>query len=163
MCGEAWLSMSKAFVRESEADDNSSDLPDRPISSHPNLVTAAGLALMEEKLVRLHADHAAAQDAQQKSALAAINRDLRYWTSRRATAQLVDPPENPERVEFGTTVTIERDDGRTQSWRIVGEDEAEPANGTLSFASPVARALMGKAVGDTVSAGTTEATILSID
>jgi transcription elongation GreA/GreB family factor len=65
-------------------------------------------------------------------------------------------------VRFGSTVTIERDDGRRQTYRIVGEDEADPSLGTLSYASPVAQALMGKQVGDTVQAGVAEAEIIEI-
>jgi transcription elongation GreA/GreB family factor len=60
-------------------------------------------------------------------------------------------------VQFGSTVTIVRDDGRRQTFRIVGEDEAEPAQGTLSYVSPVARALLNKAVGDVITAGSGEA------
>ena len=51
-------------------------------------------------------------------------------------------------TRFGGSVTIEREDGRTQTWRIVGEDEADPAKGSVSHVSPLARALMGKQVGD---------------
>jgi transcription elongation GreA/GreB family factor len=65
-------------------------------------------------------------------------------------------------VRFGSTVTIEREDGRRQTYRIVGEDEAEPSHGTLSYVSPVAQAMMGKQVGDAIEAGTAEATIVSI-
>ena len=65
-------------------------------------------------------------------------------------------------MQFGSTVTIERDDGRRQTFRIVGEDEAEPAQGTLSYVSPVARALMNKSVGDVVQAGPSEAEIVGI-
>jgi transcription elongation GreA/GreB family factor len=68
----------------------------------------------------------------------------------------------PAEVAFGTTVTIARDDGRRQTWRIVGEDEADPTRGTLSYVSPVARALMGKRVGDTVRAGKSDAEIIAI-
>ena len=71
-------------------------------------------------------------------------------------------PEGMAKVQFGSTVTIERDDGRRQTWRIVGEDEAEPTRGTLSYASPVARALMNKSVGDVVQAGSGEAEIIEI-
>ena len=59
-------------------------------------------------------------------------------------------------------MTIVRDDGRRQHWRIVGEDEADPARGTLSYVSPVAQALMGKKVGDTVRAGPSDAEIVAI-
>jgi len=153
--------MSKAFTKEAEGGDVYDDLPDRPISSH-NLVTARGLALIESELARLHEEHAAAHDADDKPLLAKINRDLRYWTSRRATAQVVEPPHDAAEVHFGSKVTIEREDGRRQSYLIVGEDEADPAHGTLSYVSPVAQAMMGKPAGETVPAGAGEATIVEI-
>ena len=94
--------------------------------------------------------------------VARVTRDLRYWTSRRTTAQVIAPPEGGAQVQFGSTVTIERDDGRRQTFRIVGEDEADPARGTLSHAAPLARALFGKSVGDVVQAGQSEAEIVEI-
>jgi transcription elongation GreA/GreB family factor len=75
---------------------------------------------------------------------------------------VVEPPKDASEVRFGSTVTIEREDGRRQTYRLVGEDEAEPSLGTLSYVSPVAQALMGKQVGDVVEAGTAEATIIDI-
>jgi transcription elongation GreA/GreB family factor len=65
-------------------------------------------------------------------------------------------------VQFGSAVTIVRDDGREQTFRIVGEDEADPANGSISHVSPLARALIGKRVGDTVRAGRDNAEITAI-
>ena len=153
--------MSKAFTKEPEGGDVYDDLPDRPISSH-NLVTKRGLELIETELARLHEEHAAAHDANDKPLLAKINRDLRYWTSRRATAQVVEPPEQATEVHFGSKVTLERDDGRRQTYKIVGEDEADPTHGTLSYVSPVAQAIMGKPTGETVQAGASEATIVEI-
>lgn len=153
--------MSKAFVKEPETGEVYDDLPDRPVSPH-NLVTAKGLELIEAELARLHVEHAAAQDANDRAKLAKINRDLRYWTSRRATAQVVEPPTDTSEVQFGSTVTIQRDDGRRQTYRIVGEDEADPSLGTLSYASPVAQALMGKQKGDVIMAGTSEVEIVNI-
>lgn len=153
--------MSRAFVKE---DDNSGvePLPDRPISAHPNIVTPDGLAQIERNLVELHERHAAAMKAEDRSAQGAVARDLRYWSARRASAQVVKAPDTPSAVAFGATVTIERDDGRRQTWRIVGEDEADPARGTLSYVSPVAQALMGKRVGDVVRAGNSDAEIVAI-
>jgi transcription elongation GreA/GreB family factor len=153
--------MSKAFTKEAEGGEVYDDLPDRPVSPH-NFVTAKGLELIEAELARLHREHTAAQDADDKPRIAKVNRDLRYWTSRRATAQVVEPPSDFAEVHFGSTVTIEREDGRRQTYRIVGEDEADPSLGTLSYVSPVAQALMGKQVGETVQAGTAEATIVTI-
>jgi transcription elongation GreA/GreB family factor len=154
--------MSRAFTKEPDEGEALEDLPDRPISDHPNLVTAQGLAQIEATLARLHEEQARAQGAADRATLASLGRDLRYWTARRSTAQLMPAPEGRENVQFGSTVTIKRDDGRRQTWRIVGEDEAEPAQGTLSYVSPVARALMNKAVGDVVQAGAGEAEIVEI-
>jgi transcription elongation GreA/GreB family factor len=153
--------MSRAFVKEDGA-ENFDDLPERPVSEHPNYVTAQGLALIEAELARLSQEHAAAMAAKDRAALAKTARDLRYWKARRATAQVIPPPANCSQVRFGCTVTLGRSGGRKQSFRIVGEDEAEPAKGTLSHVSPLARALMGKQVGDVVPAGQDEAEILAI-
>jgi transcription elongation GreA/GreB family factor len=153
--------MSRAFVKEPDGAE-ATELPDRPISEHPNLVTPQGLAQIEDTLTRLHERHAQAQAAGDRAALASVGRDLRYWTARRSTAQVMPVPEDTEKVQFGSTVTIVRDDGRRQTFRIVGEDEAEPAQGTLSYASPVARALLNKAVGDVITAGSGEAEIVEI-
>jgi len=153
--------MSRAFVKEPDGAE-ATELPDRPISEHPNLVTPQGLAQIEDTLTRLHERHAQAQAAGDRAALASVGRDLRYWTARRSTAQVMPVPEDTEKVQFGSTVTIVRDDGRRQTFRIVGEDEAEPAQGTLSYISPVARALLNKAVGDVITAGSGEAEIVEI-
>ena len=153
--------MSKAFTKEPETGDVYDDLPDRPVSPH-NLVTPKGLEMIEAELARLHLEHTAAQEANDKARLAKTNRDLRYWTSRRATAQVMEPPKDAKEVHFGSTVTILREDGRRQTYRIVGEDEADPSAGTLSYVSPVAQALMGKQVGDVVEAGAAEAEIVQI-
>src|SRR5260370_15388017 len=144
--------MSRAFVKDLE--DAAEQLPDRPISPHPNLVTAEGLASIEAEVARLQQDHAAA--------LARAARDLRYWTARRASAQLVPEPSDRSKVHFGATVSIVRDGGRRQTFRIVGEDEADPAHGTLSHVSPLARALFGKQVGDTVEVANSQAEIVEI-
>jgi transcription elongation GreA/GreB family factor len=154
--------MSRAFVKEPDGGEAFEELPDRPVSEHPNLVTPQGLAQIEETLARLHDVHARAQAAADRAALASAARDLRYWTARRSTAQVMPPPADDQRVQFGSTVTIVRDDGRRQTFRIVGEDEADPARGTLSYVSPVARALMNKTVGDVVEAGSGEAEIVDI-
>jgi transcription elongation GreA/GreB family factor len=154
--------MSSAFVKEPDGGDVFEDLPDRPISEHPNLVTAQGLAQIEGTLARLHEEHGRAQVAADRAALAHTARDLRYWTARRSTAQLMPAPNSNDTVQFGSTVTIERDDGRRQTFRIVGEDEADPARGTLSHAAPLARALFGKSVGDVVQAGQSEAEIVEV-
>jgi transcription elongation GreA/GreB family factor len=153
--------MSRAFVKD--ADENVVDaLPDRPISSHPNLVTAEGLAAIEGTFTRLQQEHARALASGDRAGLAATSRESRYWRSRRSSAQLVATPVNPSKVQFGCLVTILRDDGRQQTYRIVGEDEADPSQGTISYVSPLARALMSKQVGDTVRAGNFDLEVLGI-
>ena len=158
--------MSVAFTREEDLEATAADLPDRPVSSHPNLVTAAGLAAIDHALAEARAAYAAAQ-AQgsieaDRTAMARATRDLRYWSARRANAQLVETVAEG-RVRFGGSVTIERDDGRTQTWRIVGEDEADPANGSVSHVSPLTRALIGKSVGDEAVVAGQAVEIIAVD
>ena len=118
--------MSRAFVKEQDSVD---ELPDRLISEHANLVTREGLAHIEAEVQRFDAAHAAAQVAGDLPLVAATARDLRYWSARLASAELVPPPADTSVVQFGSTVTIEREDGRRQTFRIVGEDEADPVEG----------------------------------
>ena len=151
--------MSRAFVNE---DDFIEELPDRAISEHPNLVTERGLALIEQALAAARREHGEAQRAGDRESLARAGRDLRYWTARRTSAQLRAPQPGVDTVQFGHAVTILRDDGRQQTFRIVGEDEADPARGSISYVSPLARALLGKRVGDTLRAGKDEAEITAI-
>jgi len=153
--------MSRAFVKEQD-DEFVEDLPDRPISTHPNDVTEQGLVQIEAALAAAQSALADAQTAEDRSAAARARRDLRYWTARQASARVVPPPTDTAEVRFGASVTIVRDDGREQTFRIVGEDEADPARGTISHVSPLARALFGKAVGAVVSVGKGEAEIKAI-
>ena len=158
--------MSVAFTREEDLEATAADLPDRPISAHPNLVTPAGLAAMDAALASARAAYSAAQARgsieADRTAMARATRDLRYWSARRATAQLIET--EPEgRVRFGGSVTIEREDGRPQTWRITGEDEADPAAGSVSHVSPLAVALMGKQVGDEAVVASRTVEIVAVD
>jgi len=152
--------MSRAFVKNT--DEAADELPDRPISPHPNIVTAEGLARIDANLTRFQQEYARAQSANDRAALAAASRELRYWTSRKASAQVAPMPADTARVQFGCEVTILREDGRRQTYRIVGEDEADPASGTISYVSPVARDLVGRRVGDVVRAGNLEVELVAI-
>ena len=147
--------MSVAFTKEGDLEATAADLPDRPISPYPNLVTREGLAQIEAALAAARAAYAAAREAgdvqADRTAMARATRDLRYWSARRASAQLVETPAGSPVLTFGGKVTIERDDGEALSYRIVGEDEADPKAGSLSYVSPLARALLGKGVGDSAS------------
>lgn len=155
--------MSRAFVKESDGTDGVEELPDRVIGPERNLVTSRGLALIEAELARLRAAMAEAQAAADRARLAHVARDLRYWNARHASAEVVPPPESTDDVRFGLVVTVERDDGRNQRFRIVGQDEADPAKGSISYAAPLARALIGKRVGDVARIGAGEVEVIAID
>lgn len=158
--------MSVAFTREEDLEATAADLADRPISHHPNLVTPEGLAAIEAELASARAAYTAAQVQgsieSDRTAMARATRDLRYWSARRASAQLIAPTEDDGAVRFGGSVSIEREDGRAQTWRIVGEDEADPAAGSVSHVSPLARAVMGKRVGDEVTVAGQSAEIVAV-
>jgi transcription elongation GreA/GreB family factor len=158
--------MSVAFTREEDLEATAADLPDRPISPHPNLVTLEGLAKIEAALADARAAYNAAQTKgsieADRTAMARATRDLRYWSARRATAQLVETPSDG-RVRFGGSVTIEREDGRSQTWRITGEDEADPAAGSVSHVSPLAVALIGKRVGDEATVAGKTVEVVAVD
>ena len=159
--------MSVAFTREADAEAAAADLPDRPVSPHPNLVTEAGLAAIEAELASARAARTAAQTGGEvsadRTAMARATRDLRYFASRRASAQLVAFEPGLPIARFGASVTFEREDGRRQTFRIVGEDEADPAKGSVSYVSPLARILNGKRVGDTAVLAGQEIEIIAID
>jgi transcription elongation GreA/GreB family factor len=140
--------MSRAFVRESDRDDAA--LPERVISPHANFVTPTGLQQIVAQLQALEAERSAARAADDKSALARIERDLRYWQQRRASARLVEVTSNPDAIRFGVRATVRFEDGSERSFRLVGEDEADPARGLVSWVSPIAQKLIGLAVGDDV-------------
>lgn len=159
--------MSVAFTKEEDSEAAAANLPDRPISPHPNLVTASGLALIEAALAHAQAAYGAAQVGGEintdRTAMARATRDLRYWSARRATAQLIEPTGAADEVMFGRRVTLDREDGRRQVFRIVGEDEADPAKGAISYLSPIARGVLGKSVGDVVEVGGAEVEIVAVE
>lgn len=158
--------MAVAFTREEDYESQAANLPDRPVSTHPNLVTASGLAAIEAELADARSAYADAQTeggiSADRTAMARATRDLRYWSARRATAQLTEPDPQPGVVQFGCTVDVERDDGRRQTFRITGEDEADPAKGSISYASPLAAALLRKSVGDVVLVNGGEVEIVGV-
>jgi transcription elongation GreA/GreB family factor len=159
--------LSVAFTKEESAETASETLlPDRQISSHPNLVTAAGFAALELQLRQVRDAYETAQkieDANERRRHAAIPlRDIRYLIERVRTAQVVPDPTSADIVAFGSKVTFRRSDGRVQTFRIVGEDEADPKAGSISFVSPVAQSLMGKAVGDLMGSGGQNLEIIAI-
>lgn len=140
--------MSRAFTREDDSENQIADIGERPVSTHRNLVTEAGLAHIEGELGGLREDLAKAETEADRERIATVSRDLRYWQSRRETAEVSVPEPDSTVVRFGMTVTIEDDGGKHNTWTIVGEDEADAAKGRISHVSPMALALFGKSVGD---------------
>ena len=138
--------MSVAFRRDSD-EEHKEPRFERPIPLGPNLVTRQGLAQIEARVAELEAR----EDESDAEAAEAAKRDLRYWRTRLATAQLAPPPPEDE-VAFGARVHI-RMNGVDRTIDIVGDDEADPANGRLAFTAPLARALIGSIAGDRVSFG----------
>lgn len=137
--------MSRAFVKE-DSDAPEPGPPERPVSSLPNWVTPRGMRLIDAEVDRIEAKLAAGQDAPDE---AMLRRDLRYWIQRRTTAHPVPHNPDPQAAGFGAKITIRRGPA-VQVLEIVGEDEADPAQGRLSWTSPLARALDGAQPGETV-------------
>ena len=145
--------MSRAFVKESD-NPVGSELPDRPISPHTNYVTPSGLARLRARLLearqRKQALEGDGEDMESAEELRALKRELRWLESRVGSARRVDLAKQPrDRVAFGATVEVADDDGE-RSYRIVGEDEADAEHGTVSYVSPLAKALLGAKVGEEV-------------
>jgi transcription elongation GreA/GreB family factor len=153
--------MSRAFVRES--DQEGEPLPERPVSAHPNLVTPSGLRQIEAQVAALETARQNARDADDPALLARIGRDLRYWTQRRATARVVEVAAASDKARFGARVTVRFEDGAQRTFQLVGEDEANPALGLLSWVAPLAAAVVGHGAGDTVDFQDRRLAIISIE
>jgi transcription elongation GreA/GreB family factor len=164
--------MSRAFVKESDDDLAAGELPERPVPAHANYVTPRGLELLQQRLRELQDRHevmkrTSDEDSAAKQSLREIDRDLRYVRAQLERADVVDPAQQPrDEVHFGAAVTIEDEDGRRQAFTLVGDDEADVAGGRISWAAPLARALMNAKVGDTVvwrrTTGDTEVEVVDI-
>lgn len=136
--------MSRAFVRERDGEEPE-PLPELPVSDAPNLVTARGLALIEERLADLQQALAAEGE---EGARARLARELRYWSARLATARLTAPDPAEPVLQFGCTARLRDADGSEMAIRIVGEDEADPASGRIAYTAPLARAVLGLEAGE---------------
>ena len=137
--------MSRAFVRE---EDNVAlePPPELELGEGPNLVTERGFAQIVERVAALEAALAGTTDEATRNRLA---RDLRYWSARKSTAEIVAPPEGDE-VAFGSRVTLVRN-GRRQTLEIVGEDEADPAHARINWRAPLVEAILGARAGETMT------------
>ena len=117
------------------------------VDDGPNLVTPEGLAQIDAHIARIESAMQTETNVLLRETLA---RDLRYWTARKASAEVVTPSADGA-VAFGSTVTIIRK-GRAQTFRIVGVDEADPGKGLISFRAPLAQAVLGARPGDMIEA-----------
>ena len=160
--------MSRAFVKESDS-DAAGDLPELPLSEHPNYVTPHGLTLLRERLDQTRRRLAGIDPSAEGSALEIghAEREQRWLQSRLMSAIPVMVPASSDRAGFGATVDLVDEDGTKYRYGIVGEDEADPEQGLVSWVSPLARALEGARVGDTVTwkrpAGDVEVEVLAVE
>ncbi len=148
--------MSRAFVREPDADSVVDVLPELPQEPVPNYVTPEGMAMLEDWLGRLRRERNVLEADQTsmvgRNQLAHVRRDLRYVEGRIDHAVVVDPAGQPAgKVAFGARVDVLDEDGKHHTWRIVGENQADIDKGMVSWVSPLARALIGAEVGDSVT------------
>ena len=147
--------MSRAFVSDSDTEAAAVALPELPISPHPNYVTRRGLRLLADRLAAAQAEQqrlqAAPDDPAKELRLAHLAREIRYLEARIERAIPVDPAQQPtDEVAFGAVVDVLDPAGAHHCFAIVGEDEADAEHGKVSWVSPLARALIGSGVGDTV-------------
>jgi transcription elongation GreA/GreB family factor len=147
--------MSRAFVKEPQGDQADDDLPDRPLSPHPNYVTPRGLLALRRRIEELLAERAdlIAAEAQlgTKTELKRIERDLRYFEASLQAAIVVEPQaQSHEDIRFGAMVIVTDEHGDSHQFTIVGEDEACAAKGLISWVSPLAKALIGRRTGDVI-------------
>lgn len=148
--------MSRGFVKEDDLEHAGTDLPERPLSDLPNYVTPQGYWLLEQSAEKLDAERALLikrkDDDLAKQKLAMIDRDLRYLSAKLESAIVVDhTQQTKDSALFGATVEVEDDEGNTHTFAIVGEDEADIAANKVSWASPLAKALIGHKVGENVT------------
>ncbi len=164
--------MSRGFVKEDDLEHARTDLPERPVSPHPNYVTPFGLKQLEDEANALDKQRALLvkqkDNETAKQQLAVIDRDLRYLSTRLEQAIVVAPAEQDKTtVLFGASVQVENEEGELLQFHIVGEDEADIAQQKVSYVSPIAKALIGRKVGDIVlwqrPAGLLELEIIAIN
>ena len=180
--------MSKAFTKESDSEDDDLDAGLAPLpAGGKNYITPTGYARLRTELLDLmdnerpkvvEAVHWAAKNGDRsengdylygKKRLREIDRRIRFLTRRLEIAEITDPSvhHGGEQVFFGATVRYADDDGVESTVTILGIDEAQSAQGEVSWVSPVARALLKARVGDAVKlltpAGVRDIEVLTID
>ena len=146
--------MSRGFVKEDDLEHAGTDVPERPVSAYPNYVTIQGYAQLELLATKLEKQrkllNAKKDNTEAIAQLAIVNRDLRYVASRLISALITKPSLLNDKVVFGAIVTVEDEDGHLSTYQIVGEDEADIKAHKVSWTSPLANALIGQKVGESV-------------
>ncbi len=145
--------MSRAFVNEDQATAQAEQPVERQVSAQPNYVTPQGLAQLQARVALLHSQHSEQNDlgdAADKQRIAELARDLRYFTQRLHSAQVVSAATSTDKVQIGSRVTFADEQDRQQCVQLVGEDQADAASGLVNWASPLGRALLGARPGDEV-------------
>jgi transcription elongation factor GreB len=147
--------MSRGFVKEDDLEHAGTDVPERPVSSHPNYMTQNGYIQLEKLATELEQQRkllsAKKDNTEAIAQLAVVNRDLRYVSARLESALITKPDANATQVVFGAIVTVENEDGAQLTYQIVGEDEADIKANKISYISPLAKALIGQKVSDDVT------------
>ena len=146
--------MSRAFVKEPDGDQAETDLPVRPQSKHPNYITMKGLEKQKEHLHELILECSALKTSNtlaDKNKIKLLNADITYLKQRVESAIPINVEEQGrEDIRFGATITLVDENNKQYKFTIVGQDEVDTENGLISWVSPLASALIGKQVGDTI-------------
>ncbi len=153
--------MSSAFTKDIDDGGALPDVGERTVSTNRNLVTPQGLAMIDAEIAFAHEAMAKAEADGDREHIAIAARDLRYWSHRRETAEVSLPEWDGDVIRFGMTVNLLASDGKQVTWKITGEDEADAKHGKISHVSPMALALFGKKVGDTISLNSHEWEVVS--
>ncbi|MDN4500503.1 GreA/GreB family elongation factor [Pseudomonas mosselii] len=145
--------MSRAFVNEDQAAAQASQPVERRVSDQPNYVTATGLAQLQQRLAMLTALRSELQaqgERADRQRLADNERDLRYFSARVQSAQVVPTATSTEKVQIGSRVRFVDEDNQEHQVQLVGEDQADAVRGLVNWGSPLGRALLGAGPGDEV-------------
>ena len=148
--------MNRAFVKENDLEHAGIDIPERPLSDEPNYVTRNGLKLLNTQIDALQIEREALKNKKDdpiaKQKIATVERDMRYYAARIESAILAVPKEEDHTIVlFGAKVTVEDEEGKLNTYEIVGEDEADIHKAKVSYLSPLAEALIGAKLNDEVT------------
>ena len=146
--------MSRGFVKEDDLENAGLDVPERPVSANPNYVTKHGYSALVQLAADLEKQHqllsANKENTEAIAHLAIVNRDLRYVAARLESALVTQPNADATQVLFGALVTVQDEEEKSHTYQIVGEDEADIKAHKIAYTSPLATALIGQKLDETV-------------